>query len=548
MDFFGLSITKSKKDEELSGKIALPLDDEGASLSNAASYYGVFLDQDGLSKNEIQGITKSRDISLYPEIDIAIQDIINEAMPQESETTQLKILLDELTFSDDLKAKITDEFKTILKILDYNNTSADLFRRWYIDGRMYHQVIVDKANPKRGIVELILLDAAKIKKMREVKKKRTPQGVDVIDSVEDYYIYNERGFVGQTANGQTAPQQLTGVKLSPDAIIYTPSGLTDQNNGTVLSHLHKAIRPANQLRMLEDATVVYFIARAPERRIFYIDVGSLPKAKAEQYVKDIMNRYRNKMVYDAKTGEVKEDKKYMSMLEDFWLPRRDGGKGTEITTLPGSSNQSSMLENVEYFQKKLYQSLNIPVSRLQPDNGFSLGRTTEVSRDELNFQKFIDRLRNKFVQFVYDALKTQLILKGICNSVEWEDLKHDIHFRFQTDNYFSELKEQDVLNSRLLQLTQVNQYIGNYFSKEWIQKNILKMTDEEIDEMKDQINNEKDDPTAQIWSQQQMVQPPMMGQDPSMMGGGDSYQQSSQQPSDEEDQDQQDQDQQYPFK
>jgi hypothetical protein len=530
LNLFGLTITKNKKPENKSASISVGIDDEGGALasSTGAAYYGIYMDVDGVAKNELLAIQKYREISLYPEVDTALQDIINEAVPQEDETNQLELNLDDLDLSDSLKDKIQDEFKYVLKVLKYKEYSADIFRRWYIDGRLFYQIIVDKDNLKRGIVDLIPLDGAKTRKIREIVKEKTQTGVDAIKEIKEYFVYNESGFGQQNSNVlSSASIQTQGIKLSPDSVIYVPSGYMDGNNQQVLSYLNKAIRSANQLRMLEDATVIYMIARAPERRIFYVDVGNLPKMKAEQYLKDIMNRYRNKMVYDAQTGVVKDDKKYMSMLEDFWMPRRDGGKGTEITTLPGATNMQGMLENVEYFKKKLYESLNIPFSRTQSETGFSMGRTTEVTRDEVKFQKFIEKLRRKFSQLILDSLKTHLILKGIVNSVEWDEIVYDIELVFQRDNFFSELKEQDIFNSRMMLLQQTNQFVGNYFSKEYIWKTVLRMTNEDIEEMKDQINNEKDDPTAQAWSQQQMMQPPMMGGDPNA-GGGDSYSQDQQ--------------------
>ena len=518
MKLFGLNIEKIKPAEELSAGLVVPDNQDGADvISSSAAYYGIYMDTNAQLKNEIQQIQKYREVSQYPEVDIALQDIINESIPNEDDENQLDIILDETEFSDELNEKITEEFKNVLRALDYENMASDIFRRWYVDGRLFYQIIVDKSNLKRGIIELRAIDSVKIRKIKEVKKIKTAQGVEVIGDIEEYYVYNEAGIVQSNQNQNVQSVAAQGLKISVDAIAYAPSGLTDPSTGTVVSYLNKAIRPINQLRMLEDATVVYFIARAPERRIFYVDVGNLPKMKAEQYMKEIMNRYRNKMVYDAKSGEVKDDKKYMSMLEDMWMPRRDGGKGTEVQTLAGATNQASMLENVEYFQKKMYQALNVPISRMQPDTGFSLGRTTEISRDELKFQKFVDRLRRKFSQLFFELLKTQLILKGICNDLEWDDLKEKIKFRFQRDNFFSELKNQDLLNSRLMALQQINQFVGNYYSKDWIWKNVLKLTEKEIEEMKIAMKSEEGDETAQFWNQQQLMQPPMppgMGGDP----------------------------------
>ena len=501
LDLFGLQIKKSGPKEDLSGALSTGLEDGSSNIVNSAALagaFGTYLDTDGLVKTEIDAIKKYREISLFAEVDVAIQEIINEAIPQEQDTKLVKLDTDGLEeFSDALKDKISAEFDEVLRLYDYDEMSIEYFKKWYVDGRLPFQIIVDKSNLKAGIKDLILLEAANIKKVKEVTTKKTPTGANVIDKVEEYYLYNEGAFgTNKQANSTTtAPTQ--GLKISPDAIIYVTSGLIDQNTGMVLGHLNKAIRPINQLRMLEDATVVYFIARAPERRVFYVDVGNLPKLKAEQYLKDIMNRYRNKMVYDAKTGDVKNDKKYMSMLEDFWMPRRDGGKGTEITSLPGAQNVTGYLDSLEWFKEKMYEALNIPKSRLQQETGFTLGQSQTISRDEVKFQKFIDRLRNKFGQILIDALKVQLILKGICNSEEWDDIKPFLKLDFQKDNFFSELKNQEVLQSRFVMLQQVDNYLQKYVSKEWVQKNILMMTDEDIATMDEQLADEKDDDMAQ---------------------------------------------------
>lgn len=525
-NLFGLNIRKTESADNKSASFALPIDDDGGQIvatASGAAHYGVYFDIDGASKNDAQQIVKYREISLFPEIDIAIQDIINEAIPNESDTPQLSISLDKLNLSDNVKEKIIQEFNSTLKLLKYNEKSTEIFRRWYVDGRLHYHIIVDKTNIKNGILEVRPIDATKIKKVKEVKKEKTPLGVDNVVDVEEYFIYNDAGFAN-TSSSSNSQGNVQGLRISADAIVYVPSGYIDYSSGNVLSYLAKAIRPVNQLRMLEDATIVYFIARAPERRIFYIDVGNLPKLKAEQYVKDIMNRYRNKVVYDAKTGEVRDDKRFSSMIEDYWMPRRDGGKGTEITTLDGASNQSGMLQNVEYFQKKLYQALNVPLSRLQPDTGFNLGQSTEISRDEVKFQKFIDTLRKRFSQLFLQILRTQLILKGICNDKEWDSIKEKIFFQFQTDNFFSELKNQEVLNSRVAALAGVNQYLGIYFSKEWVQKNVLMMDDEEITTINQEIEQEKDDQTATIWGQQTLMAPPMPDMGMDQQFGGDQAQ------------------------
>lgn len=498
LGLFGLQFKAKESKQSLSGQLSTGLDDDGSSTilnsSAMAGAFGTYLDTDGQIKTEIEAIRKYREICLFAEVDIAIQEIINEAIPQEQDSKLLKLDLDQLEeLSDNIKTKIQDEFDEILRLLDYEEKAVEYFKRWYVDGRLPFQIIVDKNNLSSGIQKLVLLDAMNIKKVKELTTRKTSEGATVIDKTEEFYLYNDNGFGTNKsgANNNTSPSM--GLKISPDAIIHVPSGIVDGNNGMVISHLNKAIRPINQLRMLEDATVVYFIARAPERRVFYVDVGNLPKLKAEQYLKDIMNRYRNKMVYDAKTGDVKNDKKYMSMLEDFWMPRREGGKGTEITSLPGAQNITGYLDSLEWFKEKMYEALNIPKSRLQEESGFTLGQSQTISRDEVKFQKFIDRLRNKFGQLIIDALKTQLILKGVCNKEEWEDIKPFIKLNFQKDNFFTELKNQEVWQSRFTLLQTIDPYLGKYVDKEWVMKTVLNMTDDEINERIKAIKAEAND-------------------------------------------------------
>ncbi len=511
LGLFGLQFKqKESKNQELSGALSTGLDDDGSSTvlssSNFSTAFGTYLDIDGQVKTELEAIKKYREISLFAEVDIAIQEIVNEAIPQEQDSKMVQLDLDKLEdVSDNIKNKLIAEFDEVLRLLQYDEKSSELFRRWYVDGRLPFQIIVDKNKTSDGIQKLVLLDGMNIRKIKDVKTRKTSEGATVVDSIEEYYLYNDQGFGTFKQQNSTVAQQspTTNLKISNDAIIFVPSGLIDANTNMMLSPLHKAIRPINQLRMLEDATIVYFIARAPERRIFYVDVGNLPKLKAEQYLKDIMNRYRNKMVYDAKTGDVKNDKKYMSMLEDFWMPRREGGKGTEVSSLPGAQNVTGYLDSLAWFKEKMYEALDIPKSRLQQESGFSLGKTEEISRDEVKFQKFIDRLRNKFGQLLIDALKTQLILKGICNSEEWEDLKPFIKIDFQKDNFFTELKNQEILTSRITMLQMIDPYLQSYYSKEWVQKNILMFNDEDLAQMNKEITSEKDDPTAQPqWKQQ----------------------------------------------
>ena len=405
------------------------------------------------------------------------------------------IILDNLKQPDSIKKKIEDEFANILRMMDFQNLAEDIFRRWYIDGRIYFHVVVNDKQPKLGIQELRFVDPRKIRKVREVMKERGPKtGAEIIKSIAEYYMYNDRGTQAQMYSAGTNQ----GLRIAPESIINVNSGMMDAKNTFVISMLHKAIKPLNQLRMVEDAVVIYRLSRAPERRIFYIDVGNLPKGKAEQYLRDVMIKYRNKMVYDANTGELRDDRKHMSMLEDFWLPRREGGKGTEITTLPAGQNLGQM-DDVLYFQKKLLQSMNVPYSRLDPQGGgfAGIGRTTEVTRDELKFNKFIGKLRNKFATIFTNALKVQLSLKGICTVEEWEEFKEFITYDFKKDNNFAELKDTELLKERLNTLNMIDPYVGRYYSEEWVKKNVLQQTEEEIREMKKQMDSEPPSPAQQ---------------------------------------------------
>ena len=427
---------------------------------------------------------------MQPELETAIDEIVNEAIVMEDSGKSVDINMDELQQPDTIKKKIKDEFDYILKILNFGNMGHDIFRRWYIDGRMFWHVVIDDASPALGIQEIRYIDPRRIRKIREIQKtKDTKTGMEIIKSEKEYYLYNERGVVGAHSN--------LGTKIAVDAIVNVNSGLMDSKRAMVLSYLHKAIKPLNQLRMIEDATVIYRLSRAPERRIFYIDVGNMPTVKAEQYLRDIMVKYRNKLVYDSSTGEIKDDRKHLSMLEDFWLPRREGGKGTEITTLPGGQNLGE-LEDVKYFEKKLYKSLGVPVSRLEAQQGFSLGRTTEITRDELKFTKFIQRLRSKFSGLFDDLLRVQLALKRVCTEEEWKNFREDIWYDYKKDNNFTELKEAELITSRVSLLQLVDPFVGKYFSQEWIRKNILQQTDEDIEEINNQIAME-----AQAAQQQQ---------------------------------------------
>ena len=487
---FGFTIARAKNEEDslTQASFSPPTNDDGALTIQSAAYYGTYVDLDGTAKNEVELISRYREMAMQPEIESAIDDIINEAIVQDDDGKSIQIVLDNLEQPDKIKKAIKEEFNTILRLLNYGHMAQDIFRRYYIDGRMYYHVIIDRENPVKGIKELRYIDPRKLRKVRELKKKKDERtGVDVTNLVNEYYIYNDKVATGTSSNFGPV-----GVRITTDSIISVVSGLMDSRRAVVLSYLHKAIKPLNQLRMIEDATVIYRISRAPERRIFYIDVGNLPKLKAEQYLRDIMVKYKNKLVYDANTGEVRDDRKFLSMMEDFWLPRREGGKGTEITTLPGGQNLGE-LEDVKYFQRKLYGALSVPISRLESNQSFTLGRSSEITRDELKFSKFVDRLRLKFAEIFNQALRVQCVLKGICTSEEWDQFKEYIHYDFIQDNNFSELKEAELMTNRLALLSQVDPYTGRYFSQAWIQRNVLRLTDDEIKEMQDEIDEEKEE-------------------------------------------------------
>ena len=479
-EFFGFEI--KRKEKEL-GAVTPPATDDGTYDISGGGFYSTILDTDGRSRTEDDLIRRYRDIAIQPECDSAIEDIVSEAIASDERDMCVSVVLDNLQVSATIKKRIKEEFERILQLLDFNNKAHDIFRRWYVDGRIFYHKVIDSQNPRKGIQQLRYIDPRKIKKVREVQTGKRGQ-VDVVKKFKEFYIYNQHGHqVNNTS---------TGVKLTFDSIAYCPSGLIDMHKGTVLSYLNKAIKPVNQLRMIEDSVVIYRISRAPERRIFYIDVGNLPKIKAEQYLKDVMNRYRNKLVYDASTGEIRDDRNHMSMLEDFWLPRREGGRGTEITTLPGGANLGE-IDDITYFQRKLYRSLNVPISRLEAEQNFSLGRSTEITRDELKFTKFVGKLRKKFSVIFNDLLKTQLILTGVIAEEEWKSMSEHIQFDFLQDNNFTELKNAELLKERLEMLSQVENYVGTYFSKEWVKKNVLHLTDDEIGEMQKQMDSEGDD-------------------------------------------------------
>ena len=498
-NLFGFEIRRVTDPVEVQEKqpaFAPEIKDDGAVVVAAGGAYGTYIDLQGAARTEAELVTKYREMSMHPEVERAVDDILNEAIIVEEKEKIVQINLDDTKLSTNIKKKVTEEFENVLTLLDFNKSAFDIFRRWYVDGRMYYHVIIDVTKPGDGIKELRYIDPRKLRKIREVKRKRDGKSqVTQTQTVQEYFIYNEKGFQNKAGEVGTATA-VQGLKIAPDSIVHITSGVLDPMNSVVLSHLHKAIKPLNQLRALEDATVIYRISRAPERRIFYIDVGNLPKMKAEQYLRDMMTRHKNKVVYDASTGEIRDDRKFMTMLEDYWLPRRDGSRGTEITTLPAGQNLGK-LEDVEYFQKKLYESLNVPVTRLEQDGSFIFGQGQEISRDEIKFTKFIDRVRMRFNHLFLDSLKIQLLLKNIITDDDWELFETHIKFDYTKDNYFEQQKQSSVMTDRVNLVTQMQPLIGKYYSNEWVRKHILQQSDEEIEEMDEQNMAEQENPLYQ---------------------------------------------------
>jgi len=486
-NLLGFQITRNNTDlgkpAEAKQAFTVSSPDDGTTTISAGGHFGQYMDMEVTAKNDIDLIKRYREIAQHPECDMAIEDIINEVIVSDERDASVSVSLDKLMISDNIKMKVRDEFDEVLRLLNFDEKGHDIFRRWYVDGRIYFHKVIDPKSPRKGLTEIRYIDPRKIKKVREVTKKRDTQGkgVEMIEATAEWFVYNEKGISAANTN--------SGLKISPDSITYVTSGVIDQTKNMVMGHLHKAIKPTNQLRMIEDAVVIYRIVRAPERRIFYVDVGNLPKVKAESYLRDVMARYRNKLVYDASTGEVRDDRKHMSMLEDFWLPRREGAKGTEVQTLSGGQNLGE-ISDVEYFQKKLYQSLNVPMSRLDADNGFNMGRAAEITRDELKFTKFVQRLRKRFTSVFNDILKTQLVLKGIITIEDWVNIKEHIQYSFLKDGYFAELKNAEILRERLSLAQEVSPYVGKYYSVEYVRKNILQQSDEDIIEIDRQIAGE----------------------------------------------------------
>jgi hypothetical protein len=517
LSLFGYTLSK-KKPEAPKQSFVVPHDDDGATTVNASGFFGTYMDIDAAAKNENDLISRYRDVASYPDCDSAIEDIVNEAVASEDDEAVVKLDLEKVELSSSVKKLIEEEFDNVLKLLDFHSKSHDIFKRWYIDGRVYYHKIVDATKAKEGIQELRYIDPRKIKKVRKINKQKDQKtGVDFITKVEEFFIYNEKGLMATVPN--TANQSM-GLQISPDSICFVSSGILDLDKNMVMGYLQKAIKVVNQLKMTEDSLVIYRMTRAPERRIFYIDVGNLPKAKAEQYVKSIMNQYRNKTTYDATTGEIRDEKKTMSMLEDFWMPRREGGKGTEITTLEGGQNLGQ-IDDINYFQNKLYGALNVPLSRMKPDQGMNFGRQAEITRDELKFSKFISRLRKKFSELFDDLLKTQLVLKGIMSAQDWDKIKEDVYYNFTQDAYVAEAKESEILRNRLDLLNTINPFVGTYFSREFVYDKILQLTEEEWNDMQTDINND-----AQLQQQLQAQQQAQQGQPP--QGPADNGQQAQQ--------------------
>ena len=489
MEFFGFSITrnpntpeeKKKKLQSQSDSFVPPSSEDGSSAIAAGGYYGQYLDMDGdAAKSDIDLIRKYRLTAEQPECDAAIDDIVNEVVVSDDDAGPINLNLDRLDQPESIKKEIRNEFEQVIRLLNFNINGTDIFRRWYVDGRLYYHIIVDEEDRKAGIKELRGIDALRMRKVREVKEDvDLKTGAKIIKTLDEYFLYQEGGL----------QKSDIGIKINKDAICYVPSGILDSTRKRVLSALHKAVKPVNQLRFMEDSLVIYRLSRAPERRIFYIDVGNLPKGKAEEYLRTVMNQYRNKIVYDSATGEIRDDRKHMSMLEDFWLPRREGGRGTEITTLPGGENLGQ-IDDIIFFQKKLYRALNVPISRMEPETGFNIGKSSEITRDEIKFQKFVDKMRKKFSLLFFEVLKVQLILKGVITLEDWPEFRECMVIDYKKDNHFSELKDNEILMDRVNMLTQLAPYVGRFYSEHWIRRNVLRQTDEDIEVMDEQISEE----------------------------------------------------------
>jgi hypothetical protein len=500
VQLFGFEIKRKIEAKEQLRSFADPVNDDGAISVATGGAQSTFVDLDGTAKTEAELVNRYRSMLQQPEVQAAVDDIVNEAITISDENRVVECVTDDVDMPDSIKKKIREEFENVLKLLDFSNQGYEIFSRWYVDGRLYYHAVIDETAPKKGIQELRYIDPRKIRKIREFEKEKPVNGSNqfTLKRVKtEYYIYSDKGYdVNTSAQQLNTFDSIQGLKIAKDSIINCNSGVLNEKNTIILSHLHKAYKPLNQLRMMEDAAVIYRISRAPERRVFYIDVGNLPKIKAEQYLREMMVNHKNKLVYDASTGEMRDDRKFMTITDDFWLPRREGNRGTEITTLPGGQNLGEM-EDINYFQKKLYKSLNVPISRLEAETGFSLGRSSEISRDEVKFAKFIRRLRARFSTLFDKALEKQLILKGVIKPEEWDIIKDSIRYDFKLDNHFEELKQSEILRDRLSLLDQVNNYVGVYYSKDWVRKNVLHMSEDEIEEIEKQLKDEGEDEPQQ---------------------------------------------------
>jgi hypothetical protein len=500
IELFGFEL-KRKADQEDKKEVRSfvePNENDGAlsvttSVPGSGGAMSSIMDMEGVARSEAELVNRYRGMLQQPEVQSAVDDIVNEAINVSYSDKVVECVTEDLVYSDGIKKKIRDEFDNVLKLLDFSNQGYDIFMKWYVDGRLNYHAVIDESNPRDGIKELRYIDPRKLRKIREYKKDKIGTGANtqyVKKLKNEYYIYTEKGFLtGAKSNGANYDGSIQGLKIAKDAIVHCNSGLLNEKNTLVLSHLHKAYKPLNQLRMMEDAAVIYRISRAPERRVFYIDVGNLPKAKAEQYLRDMMTKHKNRLVYDATTGDIRDDRRHMSMTDDFWLPRREGGKGTEITTLPGGQNLGEM-EDILYFQKRLYKALNVPISRMESDAGFSLGRASEISRDEVKFGKFIRRLRARFAILFDKILERQLILKGIIAEGDWSVIQANIRYDFMSDSYFEELKQAEILRERVGLLRDLDEYVGAYYSRTWVRKNILQMSEDDIEKMQDEMEEE----------------------------------------------------------
>ena len=492
-ELFGFEIIRKKPQEELPS-FAPKLEEDGALVVSEGGAYGQYVDLEGAVRNEAELVSKYREISMHPDVEMAVDDIVNEAIVMDPKKEIVSLNLDDLEQPENIKKMILEEFDNVVELLEFNQHAYEIFRKWYVDGRLYYHAIIDEKAPREGIKELRYIDPRKIRKIKTQRRVKANKNTNVIinKTAEEFYIYNDKGFAKAPTQGSTYNDPASqGIRIAVDSVVNVSSGLVNVGGDMVIGYLQKAIKPLNQLKSMEDSLVIYRISRAPERRIFYIDVGNLPKMKAEQYLRDIMTRFKNRVVYDAQTGEIRDDRKHMTMLEDFWLPRREGGKGTEITTLPGGQNLGQ-IDDIIYFQRKLYKSLNVPITRLDPEAQYNFGRATEISRDEVKFAKFVTRLRGKFSELFNRILEKQLILKGVITSEDWQEFRTNFKYEYSEDNHFAELRNTEILRDRISMLRDIDDYTGKYYSHEWVRRNVLYQTEEDMKEIDEQIVEEQD--------------------------------------------------------